>query len=94
MSRIGTGALVGGMCGNFLVTLAYSLLGSNLAFLSGLIFGVPTGIILGTFAAAMRAKKSEKTDLIVWILISTVMILILATIAAIAFINWKYGPAN
>jgi hypothetical protein len=95
MTRIGNVVMAGALIGFVLVTLAIAFTtGSNLAFISGLLFGVPLGIVGGVIAGAIWSKDPRRGDLVFWWIVSAVMIAFLLVLAVIMLLNWKNGAAG
>jgi hypothetical protein len=93
--RIGHRALVGALCGYMLVTLVVAwCTNSNLSGLLGLMLGVPIGIISGVCTAALQPTARHTRDFLYWCIISGVLILYLAAILVVGFLNWKNGAVG
>jgi hypothetical protein len=93
--RIGYRAMIGGLCGYMLVTLIFGWgTGSNLSGIVGLMIGVPIGIIAGVCTAALKPKLRQKKDFFYWCIISGVLILYLAALLIVGFLNWKNGAGG
>jgi F0F1-type ATP synthase membrane subunit c/vacuolar-type H+-ATPase subunit K len=95
MTRVGSVAIVGAICGFLLVTAAVGFFtGSNLAGLVGIIFGIPIGIIEGVIAGAIWSKERRSGNFFFWYLVSAVMVIFLLVVAIIMYMNWKNGVAS
>jgi hypothetical protein len=95
MTRIGKVVMSGALIGFMLVTVAMTLsTGSNLAFIVGLLFGVPVGIVGGVIAGAIWSKEPHSGDFVFWWIVAAVMVAYLLVFAVIIFLNWKNGLAS
>ncbi len=95
MTRIGSVAIVGSICGYLLVTAAVGVFtGSNLAGLVGIIFGIPIGIIGGVIASAVWSKERRSSNFVFWYIVSAIMVIFLLVVVVIMFINWKNGAGG
>jgi hypothetical protein len=87
-STIGRGAMAGGVCGYFLVTLALGVFTQgNLSGLVGLMTGLPLGMGIGIITAVARSRERNRTDTIFWIAVAVVLIALVGVVAAIMLLH-------